>query len=88
MMIPEYKYGDLLIKRVSNGWVVVTGSHHDEEATIIAVHEDTESEHGMKESLYHMLVEVFEVYMQSKRTSGLKISFSEKTREQEDEEKD
>ena len=65
MMTPEYKYGDLLIKRVSNGWVVVTGSHHDEEATIIAVHEDTESEHGMKESLYHMLMEVFVVIFQS-----------------------
>ena len=87
-MSPEYKYGDLLIKRVSNGWVVVTGSHHDEEATIISVHEDTESEHGMKESLYNMLTDVFDVYMQSKRASGLKISFSEKTREQEDEEKD
>lgn len=35
---------DLLIKRVRNGWVVVTGSHHDEEANIISVHEDTESE--------------------------------------------
>lgn len=86
-MVPEYKYGDLLIKRVRNGWIVVTGSDHDGEATIISVHEDTESEHGMKESLYNMLTDVFEVYMQSKRASGLKISFSEKTREQEDEEK-
>ena len=86
-MNPEYQEGDLLIKRVSNGWIVVTGSHHDEESTIISVHEDTESEHGMKESLYHMLVDVFEVYMQSKRTSGLKISFTEKTREQEEEQK-
>lgn len=86
-MKPEYEHGDLLIKRVSNGWIVVTGSDYDNEATIVSVHEDTESEHGMKESLYYMLTEVFEVYMQSKRTSGLKIDFSEKTREQEEEEK-
>ena len=86
-MKPEYEYGDLLIKRVSNGWIVVTGSDYSEEATIVSVHEDTDSEHGMKESLYYMLTEVFEVYMQSKRTAGLKIDFSEKTREQEEEEK-
>jgi len=86
-MTPKYQDGDLLIKRVSNGWIVVTGSYNDEESTIISVHEDTESEHGMKESLYHMLLDVFEVYMQSKRTSGLKISFTEKTREQEEEQK-
>jgi hypothetical protein len=83
-MKPEYEYGDITIKRVSNGWVVVTGSEYEKEDTIISVYEDTNSEHGMKESLYEMLCGLFEVYMQSKREAGIRISFSEKTKEEED----
>ena len=84
-MNPEYQFGDILIKRVRNGWVAVTGSEHDESQTSVFVYEDTDSQHGMRESLAHLLQTHFEGYCQSKRHAGLKISFSEKTREQEEE---
>lgn len=83
-MRPEYQFGDILIKRVRNGWVAVTGSEHDENQTSVFVYEDTASQHGMRESLALLLQTHFEGYCQSKRQAGLKISFSEKTREQEE----
>ena len=85
-MKPEYEYGDVLIKRVANGWLVVQGSEHDEDRVQIFVYEDEENPSYIAESLYKLLADQFEGYMQSKRTSGIKMSFSHKSLEEEEDE--
>lgn len=83
-MKPEYEYGDILIKRVANGWLVVQGSDHDEDRVQIFVYEDEENPNYIAESLYKLLVDQFECYMQAKRSPGIKMSFSHQTIEEED----
>jgi|SaaInlV_130m_DNA_2_1039683.scaffolds.fasta_scaffold44630_1 hypothetical protein len=85
-MLCEYKYGDILLKRVCNGWIVVTGSEYNEEDTISYVYEDTESGE-MKESFYNLICDQFGHLFQSKREDGLKVSFSHLSKEEESEEK-
>tara|TARA_Y100001970_G_C13899650_1_gene682948 strand:- start:131 stop:424 length:294 start_codon:yes stop_codon:yes gene_type:complete len=88
IMKPEYEYGDVLIKRIANGWLVVQGSEHDEDRTQIFVYEDKENPTYIAESLYNLLCEQFECYMQSKRTPGIKMSFSHQSIEEEEAEED
>ena len=83
---PEFHSGDILIKRVSNGWLVAQGSAIQEDEIQIFVYEDKENPNYVAESLYNLICEQFECYMQSKRTPGIKISFSHKTKEQEENE--
>ena len=85
-MKPEYDLGDIVIKRVANGWMVIQGSVMREEGTDIFVYEDKENPNYIAESLYNLICEQFEPYLQSKRTPGIKISFSHKTKEEEEEE--
>ena len=85
-MQPEYNLGDILIKRVANGWLVVQGSVLKEEGTDIFVYEDKENPNYIAESLYNLICEQFEPYLQSKRNPGIKISFSHKTKEEEENE--
>ena len=83
-MKPEYQLGDILIKRVRNGWLVVIGSEVDETKTEVFVYEDTH-EGGVRESLYHLLTDQFGDYCQSKRQSGIKMSYSNLSKEEEEE---
>jgi hypothetical protein len=83
-MKPEYKYGDILIRRVKNGWLVATGSDVHEDKVEIYVYEDEENPNWIEESLYNLLTDQFEHYMQSKRSAGIKISFSHKSIEEEE----
>lgn len=83
-MKPEYDHGDILIRRVANGWLVVTGSDHEEGETQIFVYEDKENPNWIAESLCNLLMDQFSPYMQSKRTPGIKMSFSHKTGEEEE----
>ena len=83
-MKPEYEYGDILIKRVANGWLVVQGSEHDEDRVQVFVYEDKENPNYIAESLYNLLADQFECYMQSKRSAGIKMSFSHQTIEEEE----
>lgn len=85
-MKPDYDNGDLLIKRVANGWLVVEGSEDEEDRVQIFVYEDKENPNWIAESLYNLLIDQFAPYMQSKRSAGIKMSFSHKTLEQEEEE--
>ena len=85
-MQPEYDLGDILIKRVANGWMVVQGSSKQENAVEIFVYEDEENPNYIAESLYKLLSDQFDCYLQSKRTPGIKISFSHKTKEEEENE--
>ena len=82
-MKPSYE--NILIRRVSNGWLVIRSTETSSESF---VYEDTEVGNWVSESLYNLLCDQFECYMQSKRTSGIKISFSHKTREEEEENED
>ena len=84
-MKPEYEYGDILIRRVRNGWLVCTGSEVIEGAVETYVYEDKENPNWIAESLYNLLSDQFAPYMQSKRSAGIKLGFSHKTREEEDE---
>ena len=89
-MEPEYELGDVLIKRVKNGWVAVTGNENysadDLKRNVSCfVYEDTNMQGGNIESLANMLIEQFECYMQSKRQCGINISFNPISKEQEDE---
>jgi hypothetical protein len=82
-MEPEYDYGDILIKRVANGWLVATGSEIDEGQVRIFVYEDKEMPHYMSESLFNLLADQFEPYLQSKGSAGIKLSFTSKSLEEE-----
>ena len=85
-MKPDYDRGDILIKRVANGWIAVSANEHGVEGdTQIFVYEDKENPIWVAESLYHLIVDQFHGYLQSKRSAGIKISFSHKTREEEEE---
>ena len=85
MMKPDYASGDILIKRVANGWLVVEGSENEEDRVQIFVYEDKENPNWIAESLYNLLLDQFAPYMQSKRSAGIKMSFSHKTLEEEEE---
>ena len=87
-MNPEYDRGDILIKRISNGWLVVQGSDYDEDRVQIFVYEDKENPNYIAESLYKLLCDQFECYMQSKNTAGINMRFSHKSLSEEEEEKD
>ncbi len=84
-MQPEYDLGDILIKRVANGWMVIQASVMKEDGTDIFVYEDNESANYTAESLCNLITEQFEAYLQSKKKPGIKISFSHKTKEEENE---
>jgi len=87
-MNPDYDRGDILIRRVSNGWIAVSANEQVEGETQVFVYEDKENPNWVSESLYHLIVDQFHGYLQSKRSAGIKISFSHKTREEEEEQDD
>ena len=86
-MQPEYEHGDILIRRVANGWLVVEGSEDEEDRVQIFVYEDKENPNWIAESLYNLLIDQFSPYMKSKRSAGIKMSFSHKSLEEEEDEK-
>ena len=87
-MKPEYDLGDILIKRVLNGWIAVTSSHYTEDANenpVYYVYEDSNNEHAIGESLCNLLKDQFDCYMQSKRQPGIKMEYSNLSKEQQEE---
>lgn len=85
-MLPNYDLGDILIKRVQNGWLVVTGSDTEEGKTQTFVYEDPSEPNWTAKSLHNLLVDQFEGYMQSKHSSGIKIEFAEMSKSEEEDE--
>jgi hypothetical protein len=81
-MRPEFQYGDILIKRISNGWIAISGSELSEpgdEITVTSVYEDPErGEHAGSESLLYLIQEQFDGYTQSKKQGGIKLEIREK----------
>ena len=81
---PDYENGDILIKRVTNGWMAIIANEHTEGQTQVFVYEDKEIPNWIGESLYQLLSDQFEAYLQSKRNPGIKISFSTLSNEDEE----
>ena len=71
---------DLLIRRVSNGWLVKTVSPNDKNYIISRVFEDSDCDFNISasSSLRNLIYECFNSYIQSKRCPGLTISLNEK----------
>ena len=74
----DIKEDDLVIRRVSNGWLVKTVSPNDENYIITRVFEDSNHDFNISaaSSLRNLIHECFDVYMQSKRCSGLTINLN------------
>ena len=71
----EFEYGDIAIKRIVNGWVVFTGSSHDDGRVDTFVYEEDDNDpKGTENAIKRLICEHFEEYMQSKMEGGLKIT--------------
>ena len=88
----EYNFGDMSIKKVSNGWMLIEGARHDENSVMFSVYESEEKRYlenvnatlGDAESLTRLLQDAFEGYLQCKKYGGIKITFHEKGYEDEE----
>ena len=76
----EIDEDDLVIRRVSNGWLVNFVSPNDENFIMSKVFEDTDNAFSIAaaSSLRNLIHECFDSYIQSKRCPGLKISLNER----------
>ena len=89
----DYKLGDLSIKKVSNGWMLVEGSTSSEDEIMFSVYESKEKPFldcsvaaiDDAESLVRLLEDAFEGYLQTKRFGGISITFHEKGYEEDEE---
>tara|TARA_B100001094_G_C18185852_1_gene803706 strand:- start:107 stop:406 length:300 start_codon:yes stop_codon:yes gene_type:complete len=89
----KYNFGDLSIKKVSNGWVLIEGSANSEDEIMFSVYESEEKpflDHtnattGDAESLVRLLEDAFEAYLQCKNYGGISITFYEKGYEEDEE---
>lgn len=84
-MRPEYDNGDILIRRVRNGWLLVTGNETAEGEVDMFVYEDEDCKGWVEKSLYKLLIDQFDCYMQNNQDPGLKINFSDLSIEEEKE---
>ena len=90
----EYNFGDLSIKKVQNGWMLIEGATHDENAVQFFVYESDDKPYlenvnatlGDAESLVRLLEDAFEGYLQCKKFGGIKVTFHEKGYEEENNE--
>jgi len=74
----DLKNGELIIKRVSNGWVVYSGSGYEADHTRITVYEEGEGERGEHEALVQLIQENFIHLIQSKKRGGIKMEVRKK----------
>ena len=76
----EIDEDDLVIRRVSNGWLVNFVSPNDENFIMSKVFEDTDDTFNIAaaSSLRNLIHECFDSYIQSKRCPGLTISLNER----------
>ena len=91
--IIDYDLGDISIKKVSNGWILLEGSPLEEGKVIFSAYESKEVYKLDKsdstedaESLKRLLEDVFSGYLRSKHCGGLEIKFHESGYEIEDQE--
>ena len=84
MMLPNYSEGDILIKRVSNGWIAISSSEYSDGHLEACVYEDPAEPNFMEKSLAVLIKDQFNVFMQSKRKAGIKLEVTEESIEEED----
>jgi len=79
-MKPEFTEGDILIRRATNGWVVIKRNiwPEDEAEETILVYEDDGTEWGEQEAFARLLRENFFVLVQSKKRGGITLQVAEK----------
>ena len=77
-MKPNIEATDIMIRRVSNGWIVFSGSEYEEDRFIVTVYKDDETEWGEYEALIDLFREHFNIYTQSKKRGGIKLEVREK----------
>jgi len=89
----KYKFGDISIKKVSNGWMLIEGATNNEDEIMFSVYESEEKpflDHtnatiGDAESLVRLLEDAFEAYLQCKNYGGISITLHEKGYEEDEE---
>jgi len=76
----EIDEDDLVIRRVSNGWLVNFVSPNDRNFIMSKVFEDADDAFNIAaaSSLRNLIHECFNAYIQSKRCPGLTISLNER----------
>lgn len=86
-MLLQVKEGDVVFRRVTNGWVVSHILSSDEEGSTlheeIFVYENRSVEVPASDSLLSALQETFDGYFQTKWTGGIKAEIRDQGREQE-----
>ena len=77
-MKPNIEDTDIIIRRVSNGWIVFSGSEYEVDHFMTTVYEEDETEWGEYEALISLFREHFFGFVQSKKTGGIKFEVQEK----------
>ena len=84
-MKPNLEDTDILIRQVSNGWIVFSGSAYEAEHFVVTVYEEGETEWGEHEALIGLFREHFDAHTQSKKRGGIKLEVREKGYEEDEE---
>lgn len=82
-MLVDYPAGDISIKKVENGWILIEAHHSKEDELMYTVFEsDLDSREDTQvddaHSLMRLIGEAFDMYCQSKRSGGIVLSFETK----------
>lgn len=84
MILPNYPSGDILIKRVANGWMAVSRCDNSDGELSVFVYEDPEDTCWMEKSLAALFSDQFKCFMQDELRPGIKVEVSPLTRLEED----
>jgi len=76
----NFEEGDIVIRRVSNGWIVFSNLEDWYEADhfMASVYEEGKTEWGEQKALISLLREHFSDLVQSKKRGGIKLEVREK----------
>ena len=90
MSIVDYAAGDISIKKVENGWLLIESHHAHPERLMYTVYEsDLDSNLGVQvddaHSLMRLVGDAFEAYCRSKNSGGMVLEFDKKGWAYEDE---
>ena len=100
MSIVDYTAGDISIKKVENGWLLIESHHTHPERLMYTVYESDLDSHldvqvDDAHSLMRLIGDAFEAYCRSKRAGGMVLEFDkrgwayeEEKQEQEENKKD
>ena len=91
MAIVDYAAGDISIKKVENGWLLIESHHTHPERLMYTVYEsdlgsDLDIQIDDAHSLMRLIGDAFEAYCRSKHNGGMVLEFDKKGWAHEDEE--